>query len=613
MNEHNLDYAELGRLIALLCDGTLGAEEHAQLEALLLNNPSAQEFYHDYLAVDSELSWNGVAGTRTPGVSDEWNDERVAEIPGFDFPPPPSARRRWLVLGVAGISVAAVIAVLVGFTGHFQKPGDDSPTPPPTYARLVELVGDAEVLTPSGEVGQAQVGQTLEPGQTVRVAPDDSFAVVEYADGTRLEMLADTVARLTIRPPSKNDGGGKQVFVSRGLVRSDVARQPAGQPMLLATPHAEIRILGTRFVSAVARDGTRVEMEQGRVEVIRQADGRTVEVEQGKYVRATADPTLEPLVTRPLPELLSQPWNVLNTTTRSLAFSSTGEQLAFLWRERLSVWNATDWRIDHALSVPDREIRDVEFIPGRPELALTGRTFTFKVLGLADGKQLHAYTSPNRVILPSVCVSPQTGDVFWLEQEKGKSFTLKRWTPPQANGEARSLVEPETIGTTSLRDVFCLAVSMDGKMVIAGTKQGKLVFWDVGNQVEGIVFAGPPRRITGLTFSPDGRWLAAAQEGEVRIWEVATRTIHRRLEGQGRAIVSLTFSPDGSILATGRNDGTAKLWNHLNGEELATIAHSKRGAVRCLAFAPHGRLLVTAIPGKPVLVWNLTKGEEVGR
>jgi WD40 repeat protein len=353
-------------------------------------------------------------------------------------------------------------------------------------------------------------------------------------------------------------------------------------------------------------------MEQGRVEVVRQADGRTVEVEQGKYVRATADPTLEPLVTRPLPELLSQPWNVLNTTTRLLAFSSTGEQLAFHWRDRVSVWNATEWRIDHTFNIPDREVRDVEFLPGRPELAVVGRTFTFKVLGAADGKKLYSYTSPNRVILPSVRVSPQTGEVFWLEQERGKSLALKRWTPPEPHGDVPPVVEPETLGTTTVRDVLSLAVSADGKMVIAGTRQGKLVFWNVGNQLEGTVVTGPPRRITALTFSPDGHWLAVAQEGEVRVWEVATRTVHQRLEGQGRNIVSLAFSPDGSLLAAGRNDGTAKLWNHLNGEELATIAHSKRGAVRCLAFAPHGRLLVTGVPGKPVLVWNL-EGDKVTR
>ena len=49
--------AELTELLTLLCDGKVGQAEWERLEALLLDDPEAQELYRRFIALDVELAW----------------------------------------------------------------------------------------------------------------------------------------------------------------------------------------------------------------------------------------------------------------------------------------------------------------------------------------------------------------------------------------------------------------------------------------------------------------------------------------------------------------------------------------------------------------------------
>ena len=57
MTPSEAKFAELAKLLAVLFDGELARPQRERLEALLLDDPNAQDFYWQLFALDSELEW----------------------------------------------------------------------------------------------------------------------------------------------------------------------------------------------------------------------------------------------------------------------------------------------------------------------------------------------------------------------------------------------------------------------------------------------------------------------------------------------------------------------------------------------------------------------------
>jgi hypothetical protein len=173
-----------------------------------------------------------------------------------------------------------------------EKEASRNPVHPPSSsevaaARLDRVEGEVYVTTRAGR-RVATPGQDLLGGEGVVSAGARSFAVLSYADKSRLELSGDA----TVRDLFEGDptaAKGKRAFIEKGSVKADIAAQPKGQPMVLATPQAESRILGTTFRLTVDSDpkkGTTLEVEEGRIE-LRTVSGKTVDVGAGRMAVAT--------------------------------------------------------------------------------------------------------------------------------------------------------------------------------------------------------------------------------------------------------------------------------------------------------------------------------------
>jgi WD40 repeat protein len=68
--------------------------------------------------------------------------------------------------------------------------------------------------------------------------------------------------------------------------------------------------------------------------------------------------------------------------------------------------------------------------------------------------------------------------------------------------------------------------------------------------------------VNSLTFSPDGRLLAAgcSAQDNLRIWEVQAAAEVFRLRAHTSVINGVAFSADGKILASGASGGDIRLW-----------------------------------------------------
>ena len=93
--------------------------------------------------------------------------------------------------------------------------------------------------------------------------------------------------------------------------------------------------------------------------------------------------------------------------------------------------------------------------------------------------------------------------------------------------------------------------------------------------------SGHSDRITSMTSSPDGRYLAiASADGTAQVWDAATGKLVSTLGGNGSpALTSVGFSPNGRLVLTADNKGFVRVWDAGIGEPAAELAAPAHGTV----------------------------------
>jgi len=171
-----------------------------------------------------------------------------------------------------------------------EQPKPD-PVVTPKDPLLVPATSASEAMAATLErmEGAVQIGKLpARPDQGIRAGQGietgaKSLAVIRYPDGTRVELGESTVL-------GEVKDGAKRVALEKGLLRSQIAKQPKDQPMIFATPQGEAKVLGTTLrlaVDADPRKGARLNVEEGKVE-FKNLAGKTVLVEGGHYAVSAA-------------------------------------------------------------------------------------------------------------------------------------------------------------------------------------------------------------------------------------------------------------------------------------------------------------------------------------
>ncbi len=281
---------ELTELIDAYLSGNASEEQVAQLSVWLRSDEAAREQFlgmadvHACLAVDESL-W-AAQNERADQARD--SEIRIAGGSRDSMPAPPSVRTRWR-WGL--VATAAIVALLAGL--HFQRTSaqrriaemtqaiERSAVEPP----IAKVTGLSGSLIWTGDRGQIEreirVGTKLVGGTIEGMAPDSWFEL-EFIDGSTA-MIAGT-SMLTF-----SDFGQKELHLKRGSLSASVVPQPDGNPMLIHTPSAVLRVLGTQFDVEAELDSTAIHVSEGRVQVRRLSDGRTVEVPAKHRVVTSSD------------------------------------------------------------------------------------------------------------------------------------------------------------------------------------------------------------------------------------------------------------------------------------------------------------------------------------
>lgn len=150
----------------------------------------------------------------------------------------------------------------------------------PEGARVTQLHGAIEWTGEGGVVHDLHKAGLVLRGGTMESQSADAWAELTFHDGTTVTVSGRSL--LTFSEQKQ-----KIVHLRYGNISANVAPQPTGRPMLILTPSAQMNVLGTQFNVDAQSDSTRLVVNEGRVRLKRNTDGKEVEVDAQHSVTAS--------------------------------------------------------------------------------------------------------------------------------------------------------------------------------------------------------------------------------------------------------------------------------------------------------------------------------------
>jgi WD40 repeat protein len=150
----------------------------------------------------------------------------------------------------------------------------------------------------------------------------------------------------------------------------------------------------------------------------------------------------------------------------------------------------------------------------------------------------------------------------------------------------------------------CLRYSPNGKFLVAGRGDAKLLIWEAPGYKLVHTLSGSTGPIQVLAIAPDNKTCASADSEQiVRIWDLGTGKETKQFTVQERA-VALAFTADGAQLIAGCGDGGVRIWqteplNHTR------VIDAHDSAIQHLALAPGGAVLASVGLEKQVRFWDV--------
>ena len=158
------------------------------------------------------------------------------------------------------------------------------------------------------------------------------------------------------------------------------------------------------------------------------------------------------------------------------------------------------------------------------------------------------------------------------------------------------------------------ALSPDNEQVALGTVGGLVVLFDTRTRRELRSFRAYAAIVNKIAFSPDGTLLATGPFQGLRhnppfpvlqmihIWRVADGTMVRTYEGNFGPVRGLSWSPDGRFIASASTDGPVRIWSTQRDGLPCTATDNFPSHAWPVAFSPDGSVLAAGGTGGIVLL-----------
>jgi serine/threonine protein kinase/WD40 repeat protein len=273
---------------------------------------------------------------------------------------------------------------------------------------------------------------------------------------------------------------------------------------------------------------------------------------------------------------------------RQARFTPDGSALLTSAREGVSLWEASSFSNRWRLRLTNGAASGFAFLPGTAQVAVaTGREIS--ILDLATGRVLRQLPAAGNfawrevLVAGSNLVVADRDRLSLLDLETGRERVLPNSSQPVALSPDRTtLVANAGLGQFALLSPHdgrrlgelpapelgwlhtapVLTFSADGRWLAAGDQLGRIKVWHwPARRAATVVDADTPCLTMTLAFSPDSqRLLAGFGDQSVRQWRTEDWQPGPTLRGHGNEVWTLAGAPRGDGLVSGDKDGVLKLW-----------------------------------------------------
>ena len=304
-------------------------------------------------------------------------------------------------------------------------------------------------------------------------------------------------------------------------------------------------------------------------------------------------------------------------SVNAIAYSQSANQLAIAAANNIHIHDADTYKERMVLAGHTDSVLAVAFSANGKLIVSGSADKTVRLWEAETGKLRRArdeHTAPVNIVAFSL-----EGKRFWSASRENnmlRSWYSRdggRWSTKTSSADIVKSIT--TVAFSQYGETFAQAV----EMTMAVKDQFKFAVFlsetDTGNDLAPDILTKHREKITALTISPSGEYLATgSSDWTIEVWKVTDREPPTPvnfgsplwiLKGHAGTVTSVAFSPSSKMLASGSADQRVRLWDLTTGKHLHTFSnHTSK--ISALTFT-RDDVLASGSSDGTAFIWDLNK------